>query len=76
MGDGSVTHTIELLRIGRKLNRFSERLTVKLEPWIVERALKRRPGQRFSLDEQRTIVAATRTPSRVEWPDWWRIRRT
>lgn len=76
MGDGSVTHTIELLRIGRKLNRFSERLTVKLEPWIVQRALNRRPGQRFSLDEQRTIVAATRTPSRVDWPDWWRIRRT
>ncbi len=30
--------------------------------------------QRLSHDDQRTVVRATRTPSKVRWPDWWEIR--
>jgi len=74
-GVGSVTCAIERLRIARKLNRFKDTITIKLEPWAVERALSRVPERRFTLDEQRTIVAATRTPDKVKWPIWWDIRK-
>jgi hypothetical protein len=44
-----------------------------LEPWLVEAALEHLGNTRFTLDEQRTIVSATRTPWKVRWPRWWEV---
>ena len=45
-----------------------------LEPWIVEAALARFGGRRLTVEKQRIVVDATRTPHKVKWPDWWEIR--
>ena len=67
---GSVTAALEALRMGRKLDRHRETARMALEPWIVEAALDRleRP---LTPEDQRIVLAATRTPWKVRWPDWW-----
>jgi hypothetical protein len=45
-----------------------------LKLWLVEAALERLGNKRFTLDEQRTIVRATRTPWKVRWPRWWEVK--
>jgi hypothetical protein len=71
---GSVTHALEPLRMARKLDRYRETARLALEPWIVEAALGRLGRRRLTIVEQRIIVAATRTPSKVRWPDWWKVK--
>ena len=44
----------------------------KLQPWIVEAALARLE-RRLSIDEQRIVVEATRTPEKMKWPSWWEV---
>lgn len=68
---GSVTTALEPLRMGRKLDRFRPTARMALEPWIVEAALARLGSRRLTPDEQRIIVQATRTPRKVNWPEWW-----
>lgn len=68
---GSVTSTLEPLRMGRKHDRFRPTARMVLEPWIVEAALARFGARRLTPDEQRVVVEATRTPHKVNWPEWW-----
>lgn len=68
---GSVTHALEAVRMGRKLDRYRETARMVLEPWIVEMALRQLGKRRLSSEEQASVVAATRTPWKVHWPDWW-----
>jgi hypothetical protein len=68
---GSVAGALQHLRMGKKLCAFTDKARVLLEPWIVEAALARRGDRPLSVDEQRTVMAATRTPWKVEWPEWW-----
>lgn len=70
---GSVTSALEPLRMARKLDPHRETARMAIEPWLVEAALARLPG-RLSAAEQRTIVNATRAPSKVRWPEWWSER--
>lgn len=74
VGPGSVSTAIEPLRIGRKLDRYRDSTRVALEPWIVEAALARIGGSRLSIEEQRIVVRAVRTPWKVAWPHWWEVR--
>jgi Family of unknown function (DUF5681) len=64
-------HTLRLLRMAVKLYRFQPHAQIKLEPWLVQHALDRPGDRRLSAMEQATVVAATRTPGKVRWPDWW-----
>jgi len=77
----SITHLIvgfgansalESLRMARKLERYRPKARMKLEPWIVEAALARSKSP-LTVDQQRTILDATRTPGKVKWPDWWSV---
>ena len=68
---GSVSGALETLRMARKLDRFSETAKIMLEPWLVEMALARLGDRRLSVDQQKQVVAATRTPWKVRWPSWW-----
>lgn len=51
-----------------------KRVKLMLKPWIVEAALARRGTRQMTIEEQRTVLASTRTPEKVRWPDWWEAR--
>ena len=68
---GSVSAAVECLRIGTKLDRYRETARILLEPWIVEAALARFGERKLTPEEQEIVLKATRTPTKVRWPDWW-----
>ena len=47
------------------------RVRWELNPWVVEAALARLGSRRLNQEEQREVWNATRTPHKVQWPDWW-----
>lgn len=71
---GSVSRQLEYLRMAKKFDRTSSRSYKRLEPWLVQAALARLGEQRLTIEQQRTVYAATRTPAKVRWPDWWEIK--
>jgi Family of unknown function (DUF5681) len=71
---GSVSSAVECLRIGTKLDRYRETARMMLEPWIVEGALARFGEKQLTPQEQEIVLKATRTPSKVRWPDWWVVK--
>ena len=64
-------YPLRLLKMAVKLYRFQPHAQIKLEPWLVQRALDRLGGRRLNAKQQATVLAATRTPGKVRWPDWW-----
>ena len=70
---GSVSHLVELLRMGAKADRFRESAQMKIEPWLVEAALARFGNRRLTGDEQKMVYQCTRTPWKVKWPEWWKF---
>ena len=62
---------LRLLKMAVKLYPFQPHAQIRLEPWLVQRALDRLGDRRLNATEQATVVAATRTPTKVRWPDWW-----
>lgn len=71
---GSVNTAMQVLRMARKLDPYRDTARMALEPWIVEAALARLGDQRLTLNEQRMVLEATRTPKKVRWPEWWEIK--
>ncbi len=49
------------------------RVRWELNPWIVEAALARLGSRQLTIEEQRIVRDATRTPHKVEWPYWWQV---
>jgi hypothetical protein len=45
-----------------------------LEPWLVEQSLSRLADASLSIEEQAKVVRVVRTPRKVRWPDWWKVR--
>ena len=72
---GSVGCALDALRMAQKLNKQSQQARYLLEPWIVEAALHRFGSKRLSVEEQRLVIEATRTPHKVNWPDWWSVQQ-
>ena len=68
---GSVNGGLEALRMARTLDAFRPTARLMLEPWIVEASLARLGDRQLSEEEQHIVLAATRTPHKVTWPDWW-----
>ena len=64
---------LELLGIAKPLYRGKPNAHMAIHPKTVEAALERLPGRRFTREEQQIIVAATQTPHKVSWPDWWEV---
>ncbi len=71
LSPGSVNTALGPLRMARNLDRDRDPARMTLEPWVVEMALDRLGDRRLALPEQRQVLMATRTPTRVRWPDWW-----
>ena len=72
---GRINRALEPLRMARKLDRYRDTACMALEPWIVEAALARLGNRRLTIEEQMTVVRATRTPGKVRWPGWWEFGR-
>lgn len=70
---GSVNTALQPLRMAKKLDPYRETARMALEPWIVEAALARLGERHLTVEEQRTVLKATRTPRKVNWPDWWEV---
>ena len=68
---GSVNSGLTALRMAKKLDGFRPTARMALEPWLVQEALARLGDRRLSREEQAIVVAATRTPHKVQWPTWW-----
>jgi hypothetical protein len=68
-------HVLQLLKMAVKLYRFQPHAQIKLEPWLVQRALDRLGDRRLSTMQQAVVVAATRTPGKLRWPEWWEVER-
>ena len=68
---GSVTSALEPLRMAKKLDRYRDTAKMMLEPWLVEMALARLGDRRLTIEQQKEVVRATRTPWKVRWPEWW-----
>ena len=63
---------LDILGIARlKYPADEARVRWELNPWIVEAALERLGDQTLTEVEQREVWNATRTPHKVEWPEWW-----
>jgi hypothetical protein len=71
---GSVGCTLDALGMAIKLDRYSETATYRLKPWLVKLAVDRMKPNQLSPEEQVTVVASTRTPANVVWPNWWNLR--
>ena len=66
---------LELLGMAKLKHPTDEaRVRWDLDPWIVEAALERLGSKRLSKEEQREVWDATRTPHKVNWPEWWVIK--
>jgi hypothetical protein len=66
---------IEDLGMGARINPASkEKVRLELKPWIVQAAVDRMAPNELSPDEQATVLASTRTPGKVAWPEWWQMR--
>jgi Family of unknown function (DUF5681) len=71
---GTVNSALEPLRMASKLDRYRSSARMVLEPWLVEQALSRLGDMSLSVEEQAKVVRAVRTPHKVRWPDWWKVR--
>ena len=66
---------VEDLGMAVRLSESSEEnVRLMLKPWIVEAALARMAPNQLSIEEQKIVLASTRTPEKVQWPDWWQCR--
>ncbi len=65
---------VEDLGMAQRINATSEEnVRLELKPWIVQAAVERLAAKQLSADEQAIVVASTRTPEKVDWPDWWSV---
>lgn len=72
---GSVNDVALPLGMAHKRDRSGLAPCIVLETWLVQAALDRLEDRVFTAEEQREIWGATRTPNKVNWPDWWTERR-
>lgn len=67
----SVSDILCRFKMATKIHKYQSTTRTLLSPWLVEAALERLGNRRLTPDEQETVVAATRRPHRVRWPNWW-----
>lgn len=71
---GSVGFSLDLFGMALKLRKYSDDARYVFKPWIVQLALDRLGDRRLTLQEQAVVVAATNTPKKARWPEWWIAR--
>jgi hypothetical protein len=72
----SIGSPLKSLGLAVKLHPLSkDKVCWKLQPWIVEAALAQLGSRELTIEEQQTVVEATRSPDKVAWPIWWAVLR-
>ena len=71
---GNPNHALIPLRMAKKLDRFLPTARTMLEPWLVEEALAKLGEKRLTPEQQLTVLKATLTPHKVNWPHWWTVK--
>jgi len=67
--------TVEDFGMAVRLNAASkEKCRLELKPWIVQAAVDRMSPNQLSSADQAVVLASTRTPEKVAWPEWWSAR--
>lgn len=66
-----VEDAAEVAGFGTKVYRKQKSARVLLENWVIEEGLARLGERRLGRDEQMQVLAATRFPKRMNWPEWW-----
>lgn len=56
---------------GIKAYRNQKSARVLLENWVIEQGLASLGERRLTREEQRLVLACTRFPKKMQWPDWW-----
>lgn len=72
--EGSPNPGLLIMKMVSKLYPLEQHARILIEPWLVTAALQRLGERRLTVEEQKIVVAATRTPKKVNWPDWWKVR--
>jgi hypothetical protein len=72
--EGSPNMGLLTMRMVTKLYPLEQHARILIEPWLVTAALQRLGERRLTIEEQKVVVAATRKPKKVSWPDWWEER--
>jgi hypothetical protein len=70
---GDVRHATRNLQMATLMDPHRPSAHIRLETWMVEAALARLGERRLTKEEQEIVVAATRMPHKVRWPDWWTV---
>ena len=75
-GQLNFSECLEFLFLAKKLNPKRACRRMMIEPWIVQQALHwlavdEEPP--LTLVEQKIVVEATRTPWKVQWPEYWEV---
>ena len=66
---------VEDLGMAVRINKASkDNCRLELKPWIIEAGLARMQPNELSVEQQRVVLASTRSPQKVRWPDWWTVR--
>lgn len=73
---GDTKYATQALQISKLLDGQRESARLVLETWAVEAALAGLGDRQLTVDEQQTVMAATRLPHKVRWPTWWSIPPT
>lgn len=68
-GMDSIIDTLGIAQL--KYPTDKDRVRWELNPWIVEAALAQLRDRQLTFEEQREVWGATRTPHKVQWPEWW-----
>ncbi|KKC24662.1 DUF5681 domain-containing protein [Sphingomonas sp. SRS2] len=72
--DGEVEKPMRKLGMALLLDRSQVLARWVIEPWLVQAALARLGDRRLTIEEQEVVLAATRKPLTVEWPEWWETK--
>lgn len=70
---GSPNSAFLALKMGVKHDAFRPTARILIEPWLVQAALDRLGDHRLTREEQAVVIKATRTPKKLQWPDWWEV---
>jgi hypothetical protein len=71
---GEVDKSMRQTGMAHLLDPYRANAKLVIEPWLVQSALARLGDRRLTVAEQETVVAATRKPHTVQWPEWWEVK--
>lgn len=70
---GDLKYAVTTLRIAVLLDPYRPSARLVLEDWVVEASLERLGDRQLTVDEQKIVVAAARSPHKIHWPAWWTV---